>query len=409
MSVRTVCTLLLVAFLRGAQAQVMTEREAVKAFLSESPQTRELRAGVAAVEAETRGWSLWSNPAATYSREGASVNQFWQIGQQIPLSGRLGYLRQAGTAAVAAARLRSDFEVWQLVNDVRAAFYGIVAAQNRETAIQSNLDGLIEIIRVLSEREKQGEGSLYDRLRAEREKAEVESQLGAFRVATAEARARLAGLLPAAVEPSALVVSGEPGFPGILPPASELCERALAIRGDYTSQHKEIQQYQSSQHAAERLRIPEPTVTAGFNRAQVGENTAPGSYVEISVPLPIFNKGKTEVARFQAETDRTEAHRRAIEQQILAQVKGARSALELRRRAEEQYRRSLETQGQRLEQIAQTAYQEGELDILALLDAWRVSLGSRLRLLELDAAAKQAEIELERFVGEPVLNKGILP
>jgi len=62
-----------------------------------------------------------------------------------------------------------------------------------------------------------------------------------------------------------------------------------------------------------------------------------------------------------------------------------------------------------LERIAQTAYQEGELGILELLDAYRVHWQSSLRVLELIAASKQAEIELERAVGKPVLNLEVLP
>jgi cobalt-zinc-cadmium efflux system outer membrane protein len=191
---------------------------------------------------------------------------------------------------------------------------------------------------------------------------------------------------------------------------SDLYRRALEVRGDYAAQQQEIQQYQFSQRAAERLRVPEPSVVAGFNRAQTAPGSmASGSFVALSVPLPLFNDGKNEVARFRAEADRTKARRQTLEQQILAEVNGAWSALQLRRAAAEEYRRGLQAQGQRLEQIAQSAYQEGELGILSLLDAWRVSLASKLRLLELNAAAKQAEIELERVVGEPVLNKGILP
>lgn len=406
MCVRTACILL---FLFRADAQVLTEQQAVRTFLSQSPQNRELRAGVAAVEAETRGWSLWANPAASFSREGASLNQFWQMEQRLPLSGRLGYMRQAGSAAVAAARLQSEFEVWQLLSDVRAAFYEVVSSQERETAIRSNLDRLDEITRILSEREKHGEGSTYDRLRAERERAEVETELVSSRIATVQARSKLAALLPPSTEPGGIVASGEVESAAIVPPVSDLYRRALEVRGDYTSQQQEIKRFEFSRRAAERLRVPEPSVIAGFNRAQLGPAMASGSFIALSVPLPIFNDGKTEVARFRAEADRTQARRQTLEQQISAEVNGAWSALQLRRAAAEEYRRGLETQGQRLEQIAQAAYQEGELGILALLDAWRVSLQSRLKLLELTAAAKQAEIELERVVGEPALNKGLLP
>ena len=292
----------------------------------------------------------------------------------MPLSGRLGYLRQAGSAAVAAARSQSAFGVWQLVSNVRVAFYDVLASQEREAMIRSNLDRLQAITRILAEREQQGEGSTYDRLRAERERTEIESDLAAARIVTVQARAKLASLLAPNTDPSALVVGGQIGEAPALPPAPELLSRALAIRGDYKAQQQQIEQYQFAQRAAERLRVPEPAVTVGFNRAQVGPGMASGSFVAFSVPLPIFNNGKTEVARFRAEAERTQARRQTLEQQIFAELNGAYAALQLRRAAGEEYRRGIETQGQRLEQIAQTAYQEGELGILALLDAWRVSL-----------------------------------
>jgi cobalt-zinc-cadmium efflux system outer membrane protein len=285
----------------------------------------------------------------------------------------------------------------------------VVAAQEREKVIRANLDRLAEITRILSEREKQGEGSTYDRLRAERERAEIETELLTSRVAIAQSRSRLAALLRPNTEPSGIVASGDLRIAADVLPIAELHKRALEIRGDYRAQEKEIEQFQFSQRAAQRLRVPEPSVVAGFNRAQVGPGMVSGSYIALSVPVPLFNDGRTEVARFRAEAERTQARRQTLEQRIFAELSGARAALQLHRAAADEYRRGLETQGQRLEQIAQAAYQEGELDILALLDAWRVSLQSRLRLLELNAACKQAEIELERVAGEPVLNKGVLP
>ena len=81
----------------------------------------------------------------------------------------------------------------------------------------------------------------------------------------------------------------------------------------------------------------------------------------------------------------------------------------MRRQAVEEYRRQFDEHGPQLERIPQVAYQEGELGILELLDAYRVRRLSILRTLELTAASKQAEISLERAVGKPVLNQEVMP
>ena len=75
---------------------------------------------------------------------------------------------------------------------------------------------------------------------------------------------------------------------------------------------------------------------------------------------------------------------------------------ELRRRLAGQYRQKVGEKDIELTRIAQVAYQEGEHRILELLDAYGVTLSSQLRILDLVAAAKQAEIDLERAVGEEV-------
>ena len=127
------------------------------------------------------------------------------------------------------------------------------------------------------------------------------------------------------------------------------------------------------------------------------------SAIGITVPLPLFNKGQTEVARWRAEQDRAAARQSALERRIRAEVTGAAEALQLRKAAIAQYRNEVNQLGVDLSRITRLAYQEGEVGILELLDSYRVTRQSLLRLLELEALAKEAQIELDRAVGEEVL------
>jgi hypothetical protein len=77
-----------------------SEPQVIERFLAQSLQSRELRARVALVEAEMRTRLVYPNPSAAYSREGAGYNAFFEISQELPLSGRMRYLRDAGTSAV---------------------------------------------------------------------------------------------------------------------------------------------------------------------------------------------------------------------------------------------------------------------------------------------------------------------
>jgi len=67
------------------------------------------------------------------------------------------------------------------------------------------------------------------------------------------------------------------------------------------------------------------------------------------------------------------------------------------------YGSNLGAVGNDLLRISQAAYQEGEQNILQLLDAYRIALQSNVRALELQSEARIADIELDRAVGEGVM------
>ena len=89
-------------------AQEWTEQDVLARFESQSPQAREIKARVAAVEAFGRTRTVYPNPSATYSREGAGYNSFFEGSQTLPVNGRMRYLREAGSAAVAGGAARSS-------------------------------------------------------------------------------------------------------------------------------------------------------------------------------------------------------------------------------------------------------------------------------------------------------------
>jgi cobalt-zinc-cadmium efflux system outer membrane protein len=89
-----------------------------------------------------------------------------------------------------------------------------------------------------------------------------------------------------------------------------------------------------------------------------------------------------------------------LSQQIRAAIEGTVEALNVRLRARDEYRTELAESGPELIRIATIAYQEGEIGILQLLDAYRVQRQTQLRLLDIQAVVKEAQIELERALGE---------
>jgi cobalt-zinc-cadmium efflux system outer membrane protein len=117
----------------------------------------------------------------------------------------------------------------------------------------------------------------------------------------------------------------------------------------------------------------------------------------VTVPLPLFDTGGREAARWEAERSRVDAERISIEQRIRSEITSASEVLTLRQTALSQ-----EQQGtaEELVQIAVVAYREGEVGILDLLDAARTASRATIRSIDLRLDARLAQIALERAVGE---------
>jgi cobalt-zinc-cadmium efflux system outer membrane protein len=142
-------------------------------------------------------------------------------------------------------------------------------------------------------------------------------------------------------------------------------------------------------------------INAGLKRADIGQQRiAYGPVVGVSIPLPVFNKGQAEVARFTAEQERANARLQILSRQIQAAVEGNVEALRIRSAARDEYQRMLADSGPELVRIATVAYQEGEINILQLLDTHRLQRQAQLRMIDIDAAVKEAQIEVERVIGE---------
>jgi cobalt-zinc-cadmium efflux system outer membrane protein len=386
----------------SAAAQTLTERQALQ-MLRESPYYRELQARVEVTRAERRRGTLYPNPSVHAEFEGAGRTDFYRFEQPLAVNGRLRLLRQAGDSAVAATQAEADYELRSIEADVRAAFQELIYAQRRGDAIDRSVDELGELVRILRVREQAGEGSKFDRLRAEREIVERESERVGVEALVAQARARIAGFLGEQLSADGIVAEGTLDASEAVPELRAAIESSLVTRGDYRRQEARLETLRIEALAAGRLSVPNPVLSGGLKRAYNGVGYAHGPIVSVSVDLPLFNKGQAESQLAEVRAAQERESRKVLESRILADVRGAHESLLIRRRAAEQYERDSGRRAEELREIAGIAYTEGELGILELLDSVRVAQQSRLRLLELKAAAKSAEIEFDRATGKEML------
>jgi cobalt-zinc-cadmium efflux system outer membrane protein len=378
-----------------AFAQDRTERDVVDLIVRDGPQARAIRAETEVVRREQLARLAYPNPGVTYSREGAGFTEFFQVEQSLPVFGTRAALSRAGVAATAAAEAERDARLWMLRADAAGAVARLTAAQARVAAAQAHTREVERLIEILRTREREGEGSRFDRLRAEQELRETQLLATSAAIDTAEARALLNAMLPRDVTVGGI----EPATDAQQAPApvDVLVTRAASTRAELRALQRSIERADLESAAARRARLPAPTLFGGLKRADEESGREQGGVFGLSVVLPLFDTGGREAARWAAERARVEAERASIEHEIRSEIARAAEALALRQAAVSE---DAEMAGDELTRIAEVAYREGEVGILELLDAVRTASRARVRSIELRLDARLAQIALERAVGD---------
>lgn len=383
-----------------AQVVAVTESEILAQLRGGNPRVEALRAAVDVARADVLAAGRWPNPQLTFNRESVAgiVEGMFMVSQALPITGRRGLDVNAATARVEASASRAEDRIRRLRAELRLAFTDLWASQEREEELTRSQGRLGELAAILGKREAAGDAAGFDRLRAEREVIDVEAARSVAATARAQAQAMLASFMTSPRNSSAIQAVRPAAQAGPLPSLDELVARAEGARGDLIALARDIDAAGFADEAASRRAIPEPEVVAGTKSSTVAGGDV-GSIFSIHVAVPLFDRAGPERAAAQARARQLRAEAEVLRQDIRAQVAAWRAAVVERRSAAERHRAALGAGTDRIERIAQVSYEAGERGILELLDAHRNSSAARLRQSELDAAARQAEIQLEFVSG----------
>jgi cobalt-zinc-cadmium efflux system outer membrane protein len=382
----------------GAQTLTLTESQALSRLSGESPRVQALRAPVEVARADVSSAARWPNPRVTFNREsvaGIAENMF-MVAQPLPISGRRGFEVDAAGARVEASLNRVDDQLRRLQADLRIAYTNLWLAQTRERELARGRDRLRELADILGRREAAGESAGFDRLRADREVIDLDTD----RAAAASERARAQGVLAsffAAVPDDPIEASIEPRSRAPLPTVNELVASAEQ-RPAFSALQRELDAAAFSERAAGRRAVPEPEIVAGTKSSNAGTGDI-GSIVSVHVAVPLFDRGGPERAAALARAQQVRAEADALRLLVRAQISGWRQAVVERRAIADTYRAAVGGNAQEIERIAQVSYEAGEQGILELLDAHRTASSALVRQAALDAAVREAEIELEYVSG----------
>jgi outer membrane protein, heavy metal efflux system len=396
----TLAALLFLPSSARAQTLSLTESEALARLSPESPRVRAIRSAVEIARADVLAAGRWPNPRMTIDREAVAgtTEYILSVGQLLPLNGHRGLQVHAASALVDASVSRTDDAVRRARADLRLAFARLAAAQARERELGAARDRIRDLSEILARREAAGDAAGFDRLRAEREVLDLDADRAAAASDRARAQAALAGFFADPLDPSRLAAVPAPPAPAELPAVNALIEHAASVRGELRALQHEVEAAGFSARAADRRRIPDPEIVAGTKSSSFGSGDV-GSVLMAQAVIPLFDRGRAERAVADARASQAEARAAAFLVATRAEIAALRAAVLERRETADRYRRAAVESADRIERIAQVSYDAGERGILELLDAYRIGSTARVRQAALDAAVREAEIELEYVSG----------
>ena len=383
----------------GAVSAITLE-EAVRLALSGNPVLRQAGGRVVAAEGQAAQARVWPNPELELSAEEWPVSggsrfsdakQTIGVTQTLPFPGKKALDRRIGRTGVKLSKAALDLRRTELVRDVTAAFYRVLAAEKSAEVARELARVAESSAETARKRVEAGAIAYQEQLRAEIQLEQARTDLTNYQRDLAATRETLATLL------------GRPDLAGSRL-AGSLAESSQsewlnAPPREWISAHPSVAAALAEVERAElelrRARLePYPDVKAGVAGGRLGDTDESIVEVRLAIPLPLFDRSKGRKFEAQANVAIAQAELDSVTQQLQAEW---RKAVARHRAAADQvakYRDRILPKATEALRLVQAGFDEGKFAFMDLLDTQRTTAEARLayqmKLLELSVA--QAEL-----------------
>ncbi len=357
----------------------ITISDAVSIFLRQNLQLVAARYDIDTADAEKLTARLRPNPQVSFGSSGVPVNFSgpfvsqqtfsYGISQTLELGGKRRKRIDAANANSDLAQGEFQMVVWQLTNDLKRKFYGVLLNQALLKLAKDNQTTFAETIKHTTELFAAGEISGLDLRRLEVEKLKFDTDVANserdYELALRDLRVTLGGDYRAMdVEVAGTVDYYQP-YEFTL---AELRDKALAARPDLKAAQLSERAADASIRLQDAQRIPDLTVGSGVDQVPSGTSTY---NVGVGITLPVSNRNQGERAKALIEKKKAQNQQQIITNQVLSDVDKALVAFEIQKRRVELYRTGVLTKVNDIQSLTEFSLKAGESSTLELLDAIR--------------------------------------
>jgi len=316
----------------------------------------------------------------------------FQIDQPIELGGKRAARIAAGDAALAAASARGVEGRSAFATELARAYAAAEIADRRIALAEDEVEEATDVLKVARALVAAGKEARLRQVQAETELHTMESDLEIAHAQRVGALARLAALAGSPTPYTGLaeslidrVIAKPPSGP-VDPLQSATVRLAMAER-EAAAQAVTVQR----RHAT-------PDITAQLGVRQLRVARGPAIVAGVTIPLPVFDRNRGNIAAAQAELQGREARAAAARLEAQAGAHSARALIAATDARGVAARRTLAT-AEEAYRLARIAYEAGKAPLSELLSA-RHNLGAaRGVILDADIARFDARASLARLAG----------
>ena len=389
----------------SAAVPPLTLAGAIRTALDNNPEIQGARREIEAAQGERNQAGVFPNPTLTAQMEDPrrdSRTNTVLLSQPFELGGQRAARIEASERALDVARVQLEARQVALRASVTAAFFVTLTTQDRVQLAQSSLELAARGSLAASNRVRAGKVSPLEETRARVAEAGVRLELVQAQGELQTQRQQLGALLghPAldqTLDGNALTMPGLPSTQDVearLPGAPASREAQL-----------QVQRFAALANVERARRIPDITVTAGGQRDRtLGRNQA---IVGISIPLPIFDTNRGNIAAAVSRRYQAEDQAAATALQLRSDAATARQRYANALAEVETLQRDILPGALTAFNAATTGFELGKFAFLDVLDAQRTLLLARAQYLRALAEAHRAVTDIDRLLGDPALSSGL--
>ena len=367
-----------------------------------SPRVEALDADVARAEGLARQAEVRPNPTVSvmaenfaggppfgsYNRAETTV----QYAQPIEIGGKRSARIAYGTAGVAAAKAHNHAGRVNYAYELALAYADVEIAERRVGLVEDEIEEASEDLRIARAMVAAGKDSHLRQLQAETELNTLEADLQAAKALRTGALARLSALAGSEAPFTGVGESllGRLAAPAVMGPPDHLTNPVwLAADADRKAAEARVR-------AEQRRGNPDVTVILGARRLEAEGSTA--MVAGLSVPLPLFDRNRGNIAAAEAEHRGAEARERAAQLEARAAQNAAQANVGAAQGQVLAAQTSLAS-AQEAYRLSHIAYQGGKIPLSEVLAARRGLGKARGAVLDAETARFKATAQAAALAG----------